>query len=433
MIYPYAQLADDPTSKIYISWIDVGSNTGATQTLQYRKVGDSDYETVTSDGLAVPNASGEWKYEVLLTGLKNNTEYEGNIQTGEDTKAIRFKTLPTRLWRSDLKVFVLSDIHIDSRTPGGMQNGNEMAEVRALSPDILVINGDVVTWGYEGNPAGTAMSTLVNDWIAFFSNHVDSLNGTESYLVPMVLSPGNHEVGNSSGWTGVGEVYPTLGFIQFFFSNVKDIPPIGKNYGIFTVGNYLNILALDSHSAEAAEIGSWLDTGVFRDNGLLTLSFQHNPLLPTGSRVSEDLINSENMRNAYGHRIFKARTTRVCFGGHIHTDKRTKELTVVSNEPQSGDFISLGGNGYLVEAQAGDKIIVEYGEGYRSNRSAVSRWYDGYSLGGDDSYNTGFLVTIDDSAVQVDTLRFRTGLVRSEEYTTARIISADALALASWM
>jgi hypothetical protein len=429
MINPYAQLASDPTSQIYISWIDEGSNLGATQTLEYREVGKPDYTNVTDNGVAIPNGGGNYKYEVFLTTLTPNTEYEGNIKTGEDTVAIRFKTLPTRLWRTEVKVFLLSDIHIDDRTPGGMQNGSEMLEVNALTPDVLVINGDIVTWGYEGNPSGNTMTTTASEWVDFFSEHINALNGENNYLVPIIISPGNHEVGNRF-FTGSGSTSPSAGFVQFFFSNVKDIEPVGKNYGKFSFGNYLDILCLDSHSAETSEVKEWVQNNL-TDDTHTTITFQHNPMFPAGSRVSEDLTLSENMRNDYGRLLLKSPTVKVCFGGHLHVNKTTKALTTVSSEPSGSDFFSLGDGDYVVSAQEGDTALVEYGEGYRNNLNFISGslWYLDTSLEDDDTYNVGYLLTLNKDNLRVETWRFRDDFVKDEAYVSERILYKNPFAL----
>ena len=415
-ILPYAQLAQYPAKQMWVAWIDEDtSRANTSQTLAYRELGTSDtYISTNSTRTEIPTTGGKYKHEVFIDNLRPDTEYEGVIN-GE--KSVYFKTFPSRIWRTSLKVCVVSDIHMDTRTSGGMQNGSEMAEIRHKNPSALLIAGDIVTWGNSSTQNATE-TQIVTDWLTFFSDHVQELNGESADLIPLYIVPGNHEVGNNT-WDGTGNVYPDDGFLQFFFSNIKSVDVTETNYGSVHLPRVLQIIGLDTHSSHAPTQGEWLPS-VLRTDNYAHLSILHNGFFPGGSRVAEDIVNSGRFRKEISHQLARLKTKSFAFSGHIHTEKRTVPMRWVVEEPSSGSYFDLEGNGYLIESNQEEMGIIEFGEGYRTNRSILTGWYLDFSNGDDDDKNPFFFVEISKDTIKIDEVRFREGGERNNTFTSSR-------------
>jgi 3',5'-cyclic AMP phosphodiesterase CpdA len=416
-IFPYAQLAKRPTTQMWVGWIDKDtSRNDDPQILKYRIQGsDDDWQEKTSSPVAIPTTD-YYKHEVFINGLRSGTTYEVEI-AGE--KECTFKTLPSRVWRSELTICVISDIHIDTRTTGGMRDGEEMEELADQEPDALIIGGDIVTWGNSSTENATEIE-IVADWVMFFDDHIDNLNKGDK-LIPLFVIPGNHEVGNNT-WDGTGSVDPTDGFLQFFFSNVKEVDVIGQNYGTVDIPNLLQIIGLDTQSAYAGVQAEWLSSKIRTDN-LVQITTLHNGFFTGGNRNANDEAHAGLLRQEVSHIIARSNTTSIAFSGHVHTEKRTEPLRWVGDEPSSGNYFTLD-NGYLVSGTDEDFDIIEFGEGYRNNRSAKSEWYLDYASGSNDSNNAFFIVKITTEDIEVTMARI------DSEFTIEKIYSANRVPIA---
>ncbi|APX98549.1 FN3 domain-containing metallophosphoesterase family protein [Natronorubrum daqingense] len=363
-VHPYALLPEDPTTEAIISWIDQRSDDDRhdEQTLEYGTGPDNLEHTAESDGEEFAENSDILRFEVSLDDLESDTEYHAQIvcDSGETVDGISFRTLPDDLSDADdgLNIIVTSDIHIDKE----MEDDEAMQDLADQDPDMLLIAGDVVSNGYEES------DEIEDYWLDFWDNYMEHIN--EDFLVPMMMVPGNHEVGNGSGWDGSGSVEPDAGYFQFFFTNTVDLDPTGENYAEVTISDYLQVIGLDTHSAEIDDTAAWLEDNINTDVDMV-LPFHHCPILAGGSRSSSDDDLEENLREAWAPIYADAGNVYASFSGHIHVRKRTKRWTVVDEEPDDGDYTELD-DGYIVEDENG---IVEFGDGMRSNRSVNDDWY----------------------------------------------------------
>jgi|GEM_PF-330517 hypothetical protein len=376
LISPYYNLAADPTSQSLIYWIDERDGAGGgEQTFAYGTDPSdlSQQETVT--GTAVPEKTGIYRYAADLTGLSDGTTYHGEIREGGTTlQSVEWRTLPATLPDAGLDIALYSDIHIDNGD--GMSDPSDMVPVRGTDPDLILFGGDYITWG-DGSTNNRSDEGVVDWWLDLFREWYGTLD--ETRLHPVLPIPGNHEVGNHS-WDGTGSVNPGQGVFQFFYGNPRSLDPAGENYGQVTVGDYLQLLALDTHSAYPADVGAWLG-GAIDQSVLCTIPFHHSPLLTGGNRrVPEDDDLQRRLRDEWLRTLWEDDSVLCHFAGHIHLREYTVPYTVVDTEPSSGDYIPLdgGADGYLVEDTGGVDRVMQFGTGYRGNRSFDNEWFTDY-------------------------------------------------------
>jgi len=402
-LLPYAQLAEDPTSEIYISWIDTDtSRSDHDQSFEYRKKGtDDDWEEIEADKTEYPLGDGEYIHEAHLTSLDSDTEYEGTIICEDGFKSVEFYTLPSRLWRRDLVIANQSDIHILSSV--SMDDSSEMDDIAAHDPDIYLFTGDLV------HRADEMDSDRAPGWIEWFEDYYPRLN--DSQLVPMIMSVGNHEVGeiNTNELENPEAQDPEHGYYQKIFSNVPDLQAEGKNFGSVKIGNYFQFLIIDSMSATPIEQREWIDnTNPLSDNVLATLPSTHQPFTPGGQRSSDDETRRDYLRDELVRPLAKNPTVKFAVSGHIHLEKRSVPWTVVDEEPSGSDYIELkdGQEGYMVEAESEEEGITEFGDGYRNLRDSWSQWYLEYAMDDGMSNAQYEIIKVDKDNVEVMAKRF---------------------------
>ncbi|MFO8114016.1 MAG: metallophosphoesterase [Halorubrum sp.] len=376
LVSPYYNLAADPTSQSLIYWIDERDGAdGGEQTFAYGTDPSDPSRQETVTGTAVPEKNGIYRYAVDLTGLSDGTTYHGEIREGGTTlKSVEWRTLPAALPDVGLDIALYSDIHIDNGD--GMSDPSDVVPVREEDPDLILFGGDYITWG-DGSTNNRSDEEVVDWWLDLFREWYGTLD--ENRLHPVLPIPGNHEVGNHS-WDGTGSVNPGQGVFQFFYGNPRSLDPAGENYGQVTVGDYLQLLALDTHSAYPADVGAWL-SGAIDQSVRCTIPFHHSPLLTGGNRrVPEDDDLQRLLRDEWLRTLWEDDSVLCHFAGHIHLREYTVPYTVVETEPASGDYIPLdgGADGYLVEDTDGVDGVMQFGTGYRGNRSHDDEWFTDY-------------------------------------------------------
>lgn len=368
-IYPYSLLAADPTSSYYVYWIDDRDDAdGAEQDFNYGDDPDDLDRTASSTGESIESHSA-YLYGVYLSELEEDTVYYGNIACEED---VEFHTLPAQLPSDGLNIGVYSDIHIDRND--GIGDPEDMAPIRDEEFDLILFVGDYITWGDDTTDDKTT-DEVTDWWVDLFGEWYGVLNADR--LHPVFPTVGNHEVGNHS-WNGTGDVDPTAGFFQFFYDIPANLDPAGENYGRIMVGDYLQLVALDSHSAHASDVGNWLEEAVSDDETIrCTIPFHHSPFLTSGIRQDPDEGLQERLRDEWARTLWELESFVCHFSGHLHVREYSVPWTIVDTEPADTNYIELDGgdDGYLVERDGDGNRIREFGTGYRSNRDNDQQWY----------------------------------------------------------
>lgn len=391
-IHPYALLSDEPSTKYNLSWVDnrPGAD-GSAQNLAYGTDSGNLNETVSATGQAIPS-SDAYVYHAKISGLSPDTAYFGRIDNEKDTPA--FKTLPLALNTRELLILIASDLHIDRDE--AMPSSDGMIPLSRHNADLLCMMGDIAPTGGESEDSSTA-----NKWVRFLSDYQEKLNANG--MIPMFTDPGNHDVGNNS-WAGTletsdypddGGVKPNVGYYQLLFPNTKDLDPIGQNYGQITIGDkYVQLLALDTHSAYPEDVANWMQ-GAIDDDAKVVLPFFHSPMLRGGNRIANDLLLQELLREKWGTILGSKDNIYCLFTGHIHLRNRSVPWAL-SNTHTSDSFGPYDGE--YIRSNAPRNRIVEFGGGYRRDRTAISEWWVDYADSDDKQY---YLVSIGQSHMNV--------------------------------
>lgn len=397
-VHTYANLTLDPTSSIRIYWIDERDDAdGSELTFAYGTDASDPSETVTTDEAEpVPEKTGIFRYAVEPDGLDPDSTYFGQIMDEEDVlETVEWKTLPLTLPDDGITIVVYSDIHID--TSWAMGEPSDMEPVRDEDADLVLFVGDYITWG-DGTTDNRDPEEVVDWWLDLFRDWYGTLN--EDRLHPVLPVPGNHEVGNHS-WDGTGSVNPDEGHFQFFYGYPASLDPVGENYGTITIGDYLRLFALDTHSADPGEVTEWLGDVVDETDPVrCTIPYHHSPTMSAGLRQDADDDLQQRLRDEWS-RILWDHDPVVChFSGHIHLREYTVPWEIVDDEPDGDDYFSLdgGANGYL---QAVDDVddggMIEFIGGYHSQRSWEDDWFSAYQA----QENQFYSLTLTESTLEV--------------------------------
>lgn len=366
-VVPYSVLAEDPTTEALIYWIDDRDEArGSEQTIRFgADDADLDREVRDADPRAVPELEGTYRYVAAIDGLVPNTRYHAEIREGRDVlETCQWVTLPASLDERPVRVVVHSDWHTDREGSPYMNDPRDVDVIWAEEPDISLFAGDYLTFAANRNEANAA------EWIGIFREYYGRYD--EQELVHTLAVPGNHEVGNHQ-WNGTKaeRVAPDAGYYQFFYGHPRLLEPVGENYGQITVGDFLQILALDTHSAYPEDVGEWI--GAHLDEEVtLCLPFQHEGFVQLGDRDANALRDA--VRRAWFRTLYEAPNVYFWQHGHVHTEGRTKPLQVVDERPAGDAFFELD-DGYVVSAPTPAHGLSGFGEGWRDDRPRSDEWY----------------------------------------------------------
>lgn len=364
-VIPYSNLAEDPTTEAVVYWIDDREEAeGSEHTLHYGE-SDGDYtESVADDSpREVPELPSTYLYVVVITDLDPDTRYYAEIRDGDNAlETCQWVTLPESLDSRDVTIAISSDWHKDVDGETYMNDPEDIDVIWDEDPDISLFAGDYLTG------ADDQSKEIAEEWIGIFRDYYRRYNDEE--LVHILAIPGNHEVGNHQ-WDGklVESVSPDEGYIQFFYGHPRLLDPVGKNYGQVTIGDYAQVLALDTHSEYPPRVGDWL---WIQDGVPFCIPFQHEGFVQMGERDSNDL--RKNVRDSWFKKFYEADNVYFWQHGHVHTEGKTVPLKYTEDEPADDEYKELS-DGYMVEAETLEDGIIGLGEGWRKDRSLRDEWY----------------------------------------------------------
>lgn len=297
----------DPTMSITVNWVDLYENSG--NTVVYRAVGDeqADWQTATGEHGTVANSVLR-VHRVELTGLEPGRVYRfwiGEQPPAVPGQAYRFRTMPA-VPRRPIR-FV---------TGGDMMHSREMADAMnrvagKLGPDFALLGGDLA---YSNDVL--AMPWV--DWLQSWTLHARTPDGL---LIPMIAVIGNHEVAGAYGKTREQARY----YYDLF------APRDGRSNFATDLGDYLSIIALDSHHTQPVESQTaWLEAALQeREDQEYLFAVYHYPAygttkapqdgLPSDAEVSK-LIQAEWVP------LFERYGLTAVFENDHHTYKRTHRL-----------------------------------------------------------------------------------------------------------
>lgn len=355
-IYPYINLAPDPLHEVAVCWIDNREGAdGSEQTLDY------DDGSVDVTGESVPE-SDYYVYRAVVDGLSADTRYSGTVDGSE---TVEWTTLPQSL--GEITILVGSDFHIteENNTPTTSDNPSAMDPMADHEPDIFLFAGDLVDLADQWD------EFRADAYLDWFADYWEFFRDADTHP-HFAWVPGNHDVGNHY-WTGdpdTESVEPEW-WIQYFMEYPQESEPVGENYGSWELGDYLQILGIDTHSAFPVDVGDWVEE-TLDESKTWCLPFMHSPMLQCGDRSSfrddEDLDLQRRLREHVGRHLLKADNVHCYYSGHIHTRSRTLAWTMADSPEDKA----------IGPVSEGDGLI-QFGEGYAGGRSLIDEWYIDYN------------------------------------------------------
>lgn len=402
-VIPYSNLAEDPTTEVVIYWIDERDEAdGSAQSIHYGDDESDLTESVTdNDPDEVPELDGTWVYVAVIDELDADTRYYAEIRDDSDDvlETCQWVTLPNSLDSRDITVAVSSDWHTDHSGSQYMNDPEDVDVIWGQDPDLHLFVGDYNT------TVDSESQSNAEDWVRIFREYYDRYDDEE--LVHILAVPGNHEVGNHQ-WDGTDaeSVDPDRGYFSFFYGHPRLLDGPG-NSGAVTVGDYLQVLALDTHSAFPSEVGDWVADAI-DETVELVIPFQHEGFAQLGHRDDNDL--TDNVRRGWFDTLYSADNVYFWQHGHVHTEGRTVPFKKVDDEPSHDEYFELD-DGYVVEGETHDGIT-GFGEGWRDDRSLRDEWYVERV-----QQNKNFsLVTLSNPSVQLQVINDNGAQIDSETF-----------------
>ncbi len=356
----YSQLSQDPTRELIISWITKDSK--QSKNFRYKQVNEIKFTYINPQKKEIPKRGDLNLYTVYITDLLPGTEYMFQV-AGEDIIR-RTKTLPSKIPDDGIKVGFAGDAHFEGKGHNKYDLLTRAMSINGI--DILVGKGDYV------DCEGIIGLEQTNRWIGFLDMLDRSLSqvGGNFFYVPMILAVGNHETTPDNGTDPEAARY-----LRFFFDNPSKLEPLGKNYGAVKIGDYLQLIILDSWhtSYPGGEQKKWLSKVI--DNSVLhSVPIMHVSPFPTYRHPNVEV--SVSIRKEWFEILYNAGNIRIAFDSHEHSWKRTVSLGIANkipnhhaNEADIG-FFYLGNSTYITKSDPG---IIFFGDGSWGSDSR-SRW-----------------------------------------------------------
>lgn len=312
IITTYAQITEDPTTSAHITWMSEKED-GA---LRYKKKDtDNNYEVAVAESQPLLGMSGTFLHDVELGALSDGATYQFILENNVDDLKY-FKTFPKIMPRGGVRMGIGSDIHFQSK---GHEKYIEMNQhLQKYDIDMFTVIGDHV------DCEGIVTLNNTQRWIRYFKMLEDTLYRENTYI-PFFTVVGNHDV-NPSYYNG----NPSAPYMQQFFKTSK-LDPIGENYGQVSIGDYLQLFALDTFlSADPrGPQRDWLIENINPEQDWV-LPFMHISGLP--SYRNPNSSHHVYVRDGF-YDILWENGVRAIFDGHCHSQKTTHGIGFSKEEP----------------------------------------------------------------------------------------------------
>ncbi len=323
----------DPTTTMTIDWHLSASEEGR-EVLEYRAEGADGWQEATGSSHPFP-FSDRRIMRVELTGLEPATTY--HFHFGEESREFKFHTMP------DNAVKPIRFIAGGDTRHSKIMMENMGREAMRYDPDFIVWGGD---FAYADG-----RNDMINNWYEWFEAIKNTLITADGRAVPILLTPGNHEV--IRGYYRSHENYEQTDEwrerIAPYFYGLFAFPG-HPGYGVLDFGDYLSLVLLDSaHSNPIYGAQTeWLEQVLAERKGRPhIMPVYHVPAYP-GVRDFH-VWYSKQVREQWLP-LFEDAGVRVAFEHHDHAYKRTVPLR--AGEVASDGIVYLGDGSWGVEPRA---------------------------------------------------------------------------------
>lgn len=340
----YATIPEDPTTAFFLN-VHTYAGLKTPVKIHYREL----FSEQTDNFLTVVAQSYTYSqleliasrkiHSALFTGLKPNTKYLLKIEYDNEfySNAI-YKTLP-----ADGKTNITM---INGGDSGYTQASHNLSQlVVNYKPDIIFMGGDIA---YDNNIPACAYT-----W-DFFLNMIEEISNQVGYIIPLVLSVGNHDVGINQ-LSGINVSLDHTAYFKYFpqqfdrdsqGSITGRVPPINtrRSFSHFRFGN-IDYITLDSgylHGFDGYQ-KAYLENALISSKGRVKFVNYHVPIYSICERFDK---NPQRFLYALFHWIplFDDYKVMTAFENHVHSFKRTKPLK--SSQPAQNGTVYVGDGAY---------------------------------------------------------------------------------------
>ena len=285
-------------------------------------------------------------HRVELTGLSADSVYEVRFDPAGG-KVYRFRTMP-KTHNREIRIAAGGDVGAGTWT----ETMNRIAS--SYEPDFVIWGGDLAYC--DGAQA------RLGRWYEFFDSMKKSLVAADRRLIPVLVTPGNHEVQGGyiqSVEKKSGKAYDRNddrgreNVAPYFFSFFA--MPGQPGYNILDFGDYLSVLLLDSgHVNPIGGIqAAWLkDVLTKRAKVPYILPSYHVPGFPTFRPLNDP--PGMAVREQWAP-LFEKHQLRVVFENHDHNFKRTYPIKAGQRDPTGVTYLGDGAWGTFVVGVAKDE------------------------------------------------------------------------------
>lgn len=277
----------------------------------------TDYrQQATGDGVAIPGVADRLVHAVALQKLPPASKIYFVVgREGEWSEELWFRTLPASPEK-------LSFVNGGDMGTGAVVDGL-LTRAAALEPDFVVIGGDIA---YAN--AKLDKFALWDSWLASYSRR---MRGKGGRLIPLLVTPGNHDVVNGYRTPGVDRNQAPL------------LEPLllrgqGGSYLRRDFGTLLRLIALDSdHMVSPEAQMAFIEESLKTSKARHLAAVYHVPLYPSVRPVGNG--RSAELRRRWLP-LFDRYKLHVAYEHHDHALKRSHPLR--GGKPQPGGTLYLG-------------------------------------------------------------------------------------------
>lgn len=314
----------DPTTTMTVQWH--GDATAELARVTYRPRGDTTWRTATGTTFFLSDL-GRFVHTVELTGLAPGQAYE--FTAGRHPGQPWFRTLPDRL-REPLRFMEGGDVYEIGPVMDAMNRRAAQSD-----PAFVVLGGDLAY--------ANGITSLAPRWYRYFASLTENMVTPAGRLIPVLHVLGNHEVQNhylenhpdyAPGPAWREKVAPHF-FHLFAF-------PGQPGYRALDAGDYLSLIALDSHLTNPAdgEELTWLrETLAARRHVPHVFPIYHIPAYPS-VRTPNDPRSA--LIRALWVPLFEQSPIRLAFEHHDHAFKVTHPLRGGRKDPNGIVYVGDG-------------------------------------------------------------------------------------------
>ncbi|MDB6081803.1 MAG: conserved putative secreted protein, partial [Chlamydiia bacterium] len=291
----------DPTTTMTIQWINKENSKHSH--IEYKEESATEWKHCHCKTKELPHDTG---YNIHVTELKNlqpKTTYYFRIR--DEEKIYHFRTMPKELAKP--VSFVVGG---DTNHEGVILFKDTNRVAAATEPYFAILGGDLA---YACSKKNGEKS---EEWLEWIQAYSESMITPKGYLIPLLVTIGNHDVVGSFGKSPKNA--------QFFYS-LFAMPGL-PGYNSLRFSNYLSLYLLDtSHTNPIkGEQTDWLKQELKKDSHMKTrFAVYHVPAYPSRRKLT-----SKPTATIHKHWVplFEDYCLHAAFENHDHNYKRTYPL-----------------------------------------------------------------------------------------------------------